>query len=643
LVLEIFLYHIQMSSIAEVFALSELKHFWEQSVGNPQICIAILDSVIDRSHPCLEDADLSHVQTLYSNDCIYKGASSHGTQVASIIFGQHCGPLKGVAPYCRGVSIPLFSLNNSSGSVSQLDLARAIYQAAEIGAHVINISGGQLTESCKVDPILTRAVKFCVDNQILIVASVGNDGLPSHHIPAALPDVLAVGAMDSQGNPIAFSNWGEKYQIQGILAPGENIPVAELGGGISSSSGTSFATAIVSGIVGLLLSIQLKHGQKPNPNMIRASILRTAFPCKQDLDVDCSRFLAGRLNISGAYAHIAQGGVQLMSESETEIQKQSPSEGDNQNIDGIEVGAYSKSAETAYPNKMHTESFMPSQSADPCNCSKCSSVGRDPLVYALGKLNYEFGSEARRDSFTQAMHLGRDNPNDPRQLLTCLEENPWAASSIVWTLNLDATPVYAINPSGSFSDVAYDRLRSFLNQQINEGVEIVSIPGTLNGRTTKLLSGQVVPDILPEIRGMYSWSATELVQAVLGQKPTEDAMLLQYNQRAEGVNNFLERIYYELRNLGITPQDRAINYAATNAFQVSQVFQQAINEHMELDSIEIEKSPICRLDSECFDVKLQFFDPERHFQRARKVYRFTIDVSDVIPVTVGTVRSWSIY
>jgi hypothetical protein len=61
---------------------------------------------------------------------------------------------------------------------------------------------------------------------------------------------------------------------------------------------------------------------------------------------------------------------------------------------------------------------------------------------------------------------------------------------------------------------------------------------------------------------------------------------------------------------------------------------------MALDSITVEKSPFCRMDSDCWDVKLIFFDPENS-NRAQKVYRFTIDVSDVLPVTLGAVRSWS--
>ncbi|WP_394325532.1 cyanobactin maturation protease PatG family protein [Methanosarcina barkeri] len=55
------------------------------------------------------------------------------------------------------------------------------------------------------------------------------------------------------------------------------------------------------------------------------------------------------------------------------------------------------------------------------------------------------------------------------------------------------------------------------------------------------------------------------------------------------------------------------------------------------------KSPICRPDSDCWDVKLTFFDPLHREEVARMVYRFTIDVSDVVPVSIGDLRSWSIY
>ena len=70
------------------------------------------------------------------------------------------------------------------------------------------------------------------------------------------------------------------------------------------------------------------------------------------------------------------------------------------------------------------------------------------------------------------------------------------------------------------------------------------------------------------------------------------------------------------------------------------VFEDVIKEGMDLDTIAVERSPLCRPDSDCWDVKLTFFNPSKVFEQARKVYRFTVDVSDVVPVMVGPVRTW---
>jgi len=72
-------------------------------------------------------------------------------------------------------------------------------------------------------------------------------------------------------------------------------------------------------------------------------------------------------------------------------------------------------------------------------------------------------------------------------------------------------------------------------------------------------------------------------------------------------------------------------------------FQDAVDKGLVLDTTEVERSPICRPGSECWDVKITFFNPSERLTQARHVHRFTVDVSDVIPVTVGPVRSWAVY
>ncbi|NEO95332.1 MAG: S8 family serine peptidase, partial [Moorea sp. SIO3G5] len=239
-----------------------IESLWLKTLGDPRICVAVLDGPVDKSHPCFNEAQLTQLQTLIPGIPNQGWASQHGTHVTSIIFGQQGSSVQGIAPNCRGLIVPIFSDGKGEKLVSssQIDLARAITQAVEQGANVINISGGQLIGTPESDQLLANAVRLCQERNVLIVAAAGNDGCECLHLPAALKSVLAVGAMDSQGNPLDFSNWGETYQTQGILAPGENILGAKPDGGTALKSGTSFAAPIVSGIVALLLSIQLQRG-----------------------------------------------------------------------------------------------------------------------------------------------------------------------------------------------------------------------------------------------------------------------------------------------------------------------------------------------------------------------------------------------
>lgn len=238
------------------------------------------------------------------------------------------------------------------------------------------------------------------------------------------------------------------------------------------------------------------------------------------------------------------------------------------------------------------------------------------------------------------------NPYDPCQMVNYLTENLSEAKSLIWTLNLELTPIYAIEPSGPFARDVYETLQQLLAgkveaQDSSDYVERVSIPGTLGGRTVKLFSEQLVPVVEPEnTRGLYGWKVNTLISAALEAVQQQQAGARYELTMRKSLQSFLNRIYYDLRNLGTTSQDRALNFAATNAFQAASTFSEAVALGMELDSISVEKSPFCRIDSDCWDVKLKFFDPEND-RRAKKVFRFTIDVSDQIPVTLGSVRSWS--
>jgi cyanobactin maturation PatA/PatG family protease len=693
-----------------------LPALWAKTLGHSAIKIAVLDGPVDHSHIAFKGANLQRIEPPGGSAAGGGVASQHGTHVASILFGQHDGPVIGVAPGCSGIVIPIFK-DGHGGSLapsSEIDLARAISLAVDAGAHVINISGGQLSDTGSAHPLLATVVADCVRRNVLIVAAAGNDGCRCLHVPGALPSVLAVGAMNASGDPVDFSNWGDRYQGQGVIALGEHVLGAKYGGGTVSYSGTSVAAPIVAGVAGLLLSLQLAQGRAPDPHAVQRAILTSALGCEHKEVPECRRLLMGRLNVSGALSQIIQGegvgGMVDQTEHGIPIQSPNPDGGsipytsrtvgsgvraavcgtqapeptDNgeppssEDDDGQEV-PNEDMAQSRLTHATRPQTTMPSQPAAgvvtaltptapgrgqrvekptvtwmspssrlyPSACA-CGGGAPPQLVYALGQIYFDFGTDARRDSLAQAMSgiLGSSgNVDDPFDLLKYLDTNPWDSSAVIWVLMDEATPVYAIQPDGPYAPETYARVRQFFREQLEQGVERVSVPGFLGGKV-RLYTGMEVPVIIPDLRGMFSWTTTALIEAVCGPEPPESAAAAkkeEHQRKAEDMRSFLDRVYYDIRNMGTDPRDRAMNYSATNAFNVQKIFERTIKDGMALDTIEVERSPICRQDSDCWDVKLIFFNPEKQFEVARKVFRFTVDVSDVVPVLVGDVRQWSMH
>jgi subtilisin family serine protease len=297
------------------FANLGFQNLWQETLGDPEICIAILDGPVDHFHASFIEASITFLDDHPAQRSSNSTTLRHGTHITSIIFGQHHSLVKGIAPHCRGIVIPIFQAESENEtakiSCSQTDLAQAIDQAVIAGAHVINISAGEFSPLGIAEPVLTDAVQRCTAAGVLIVAAAGNQGCECLQVPGALPSVLAVGAMDAYGNPMDYSNWGDTYQLQGILAPGECILGASPSNGVALGSGTSYATAIVSGVSALLLSLQRKTGQIADPLRVRQILLDSALKTEDD----SRRSLAGRLNLTGAAALTLQS-VPLQHNSE---------------------------------------------------------------------------------------------------------------------------------------------------------------------------------------------------------------------------------------------------------------------------------------------------------------------------------------
>jgi len=500
------------------------------------------------------------------------------------------------------------------------------------------------------------------------------DGLPDLSHP-----VLCDASIDVLQPMVEASNWGEPYRRNGLLAPGENLPVAVPSGGTGTGTGTSYATAIVSGVAALLLSVARREGYVIDPLDIRDILIDSAAPCELEGDGACDRYLAGTLDAAAALAAVHRTGQRAVARSFAPRQFIG-TDGIQQQLSNIRTGEIVMS-ESSSVGSVAVEPSSLSPSA--CSCQQkpeeetkpkiepqggtstpgtppgapaapisattqdassalglyqqaCSCGGGEPpqIVFALGALWFDFGTEARYDALVQQLDPIR--VNNPAELIEFLRQNPQYATGMTFILMQEQIPLYAIQPAGPFAlqiyNAMFDALESSLDEERNRE-QRVSIPGFIGG-STRLLNGMTVPVVYPDLRGMYKWQSRELIaaaKAAVGSAVAAD----------DHIFNFLNRVYYELRNFGVAPQERALNFAATNAFQAQVAFAESAGRKLELDTINVTKSPICRPDSDCWDVELQMFDPENE-RRANRVYRYTVDVSEVLPVTVGTVRTWAV-
>ena len=394
------------TDVAEIPGLREL---WGETLGDPRVCIAILDGPVDLSHPAFNGSKLTALgDGVVGTDA----ATEHGTHIASVIFGNHQSPVKGIAPQCSGVVIPIYR-TRFDGTVepcSQANLAKAINQAVDYSkklnaeALVINISGGQFSESGDAQSALKQAISKCDKKGILVVAAAGNEGCDCLHVPGALPSVLTVGAMSFTGEPLQFSNWGQKYIKQGVLAVGENILGASPSGQTSVNSGTSFATPIVSGVAALLLIMQLKSGVRPSGTEVRQAIVTSALGCDIQETVDCRRLLAGRPSITHSITTLRFGETAIRIEPQNV--EGSPETVVTPSCSTRENPAVSKAQQVleslAVPAAA-SPSVRSQTSVTPSGCGCGGGAATYQPVFAIGHLAYDFETVSGRQAIKRRL------------------------------------------------------------------------------------------------------------------------------------------------------------------------------------------------------------------------------------------------
>jgi thermitase len=229
---------------------------WDNTLGDPAIVIAIVDTGIDASH-----ADLSGKVVLAKNFVRGEQVSDsfgHGTHVAGIAAAQTNNGV-GIAGICGGCSLMSVKVLGADGSGSSSNVASGITYATDFGARVINLSLGSSSRST----IMRDALDYALSNNVLPVVAMGNSNTNNVGDLAYWYSALSVGAVDQQGAKASFSNFGLQTDVTApgvaVLSTMPTYPVTlntQYGYKMNydALSGTSMATPVVAGLAGLILS-----------------------------------------------------------------------------------------------------------------------------------------------------------------------------------------------------------------------------------------------------------------------------------------------------------------------------------------------------------------------------------------------------
>jgi hypothetical protein len=247
------------------------------------VTVAVIDSAVDSSHPDLAGAVVRSFDLVGDKDAL---PDFHGTAVAGIIHSR--GVVEGVAPQAGLLAVRAFRTKPGAQPETTTELVlAAVDWAVSNGAKVLNMSfvgprSGQLLELLEV---VSR-------KGVVLVAAAGNGGPKAPPaFPAAFPGVIAVTAVDAADRRYPHANRGRYIAV---AAPGVDVLAPVEGGKHELLSGTSFATAYVSGIAALLL--------ERDPTIDAAAVARLIASGADDLgpvgrDDD---FGAGRVNALSA-------------------------------------------------------------------------------------------------------------------------------------------------------------------------------------------------------------------------------------------------------------------------------------------------------------------------------------------------------
>jgi subtilisin family serine protease len=243
-------------------------HQWSRGRG---VSVAVIDTGVDVLHPELAGR-IRGARNFVDSDTRQFRADRHGTAVAGVIAAltDNSTGIIGVAPASQLLALKACwqLLAERSAVCSTLTLAEAISFAVNQRVNVINLSLGGPS-----DPLLARLLREAMKRGIVVVGARASNANASRGFPLNVDGVIAVADADEPDAPDARgpNERGDERQTL-LAAPGREVLTLVPGQRYDYVSGSSISTALVSGVVALLL----EHRRALSVSAVRSLLERTA-------------------------------------------------------------------------------------------------------------------------------------------------------------------------------------------------------------------------------------------------------------------------------------------------------------------------------------------------------------------------------
>jgi len=239
---------------------------WDISVGDANIVVAVTDDAIQVNHPDLVNKIVPGRDVVDNdNDPSPCGGNDgfHGSHVSGTV-GAETNNNLGVASIGYNISVMPIKIGNCSTGALTGGYDGVIW-AADNGADAINMSWG----GGGVSTYGQNVCNYAWNAGVILIAAAGNDNSSQQFYPAAYDNVVSVAATTTGDAKSSFSQYGTWIDVS---APGSQILSTDAGTAYQFSQGTSMASPMVAGLVGLMIS----HAPSATPQDIVDCLLSSA-------------------------------------------------------------------------------------------------------------------------------------------------------------------------------------------------------------------------------------------------------------------------------------------------------------------------------------------------------------------------------